>query len=84
MRNILLTVSYDGTDFCGWQRQGDCLTGHVRTVQKELEKVLAVVLKKMLQLVVQAEQIRAFTLWDRLLLLFRRLTQSLWIDTYQL
>ena len=46
MKTILLTVSYDGTDFCGWQRQGDCLTGHVRTVQEELEKVLAIVLKK--------------------------------------
>ena len=20
MRNILLTISYDGTDLCGWQR----------------------------------------------------------------
>ena len=46
MKTILITLSYDGTDFCGWQRQGDCLTGHVRTVQEELEKVLAVVLKK--------------------------------------
>ena len=34
-RNILLTISYDGTDFCGWQRQ-DCQ----RSVQGELEDAL--------------------------------------------
>ena len=46
MKNILLTVSYDGTDFCGWQRQNTCETGHPRTVQEELEKVLQKVLKQ--------------------------------------
>ena len=35
MKNILLTVSYDGTNFCGWQRQDN-----TRTVQGEIEKVL--------------------------------------------
>lgn len=41
MRNILLTVSYDGTDFCGWQRQDFADKGKaVRTVQGELEKAL--------------------------------------------
>ncbi len=39
MRNILLTLSYDGTDFCGWQRQ-DHSAGSVRTVQAELEKAI--------------------------------------------
>ena len=41
MRNILLTVSYDGTDFCGWQRQDDKDGGQAsRTVQGEIEKAL--------------------------------------------
>lgn len=41
MRNILLTVSYDGTDFCGWQRQDDKDGGQAsRTVQAEIEKAL--------------------------------------------
>lgn len=41
MRNICLTVSYDGTNFCGWQRQDKSDGGKpVRTVQAEIEKVL--------------------------------------------
>lgn len=36
MRNILLTIAYDGTDFCGWQRQ----PGR-KTVCGELELALA-------------------------------------------
>lgn len=45
MQNILLTISYDGTDFCGWQRQ-DSPSGSkdstqiVRTVQGEVENAL--------------------------------------------
>ncbi|HZK19730.1 MAG TPA: tRNA pseudouridine(38-40) synthase TruA, partial [Treponemataceae bacterium] len=44
MRNVLLKISYDGTDFCGWQKQfqykNDCAVSTVRTVQDEIEKVL--------------------------------------------
>lgn len=37
IRNILLTIKYDGTEFSGWQRQP-----HVPTVQAEIERVLGV------------------------------------------
>ena len=41
MQNVLLKVSYDGTDFCGWQRQDNEDGGEAfRTVQGEIEKAL--------------------------------------------
>ena len=46
MQNILLKVSYDGTDFCGWQRQDNEDGGEAfRTVQGEIEKALFKTLK---------------------------------------
>jgi tRNA pseudouridine38-40 synthase len=40
-RNILLTISYAGTHFCGWQKQDHADKGQpVRTVQGELEAAL--------------------------------------------
>jgi tRNA pseudouridine38-40 synthase len=36
MRNIKLTLEYDGTEFCGWQRQASD-----RTVQAEVERSLS-------------------------------------------
>ena len=50
-RNILLTISYDGTDFCGWQRQDDTTGGEAeRTVQGEIEKALEKIHKEKTQL----------------------------------
>lgn len=47
MRNILLTLSYDGTDFCGWQRQDTADGGKpVRTVQAAVECALAKIHKE--------------------------------------
>jgi len=46
MCTVKLVVSYDGTDFCGWQKQaGD------RTVQGELEKALARIAGKRIPIV---------------------------------
>lgn len=39
-RNIKLTVSYDGTDFLGWQCQNENGKATGRTVQGEIEKAL--------------------------------------------
>lgn len=41
MRNIKCVVAYDGTNFCGYQRQGQ-----LRTVQAELEAAAAIILKE--------------------------------------
>lgn len=45
MKNILLTVEYDGTLFSGWQRQPQR-----RTVQGELEKILSLVCRCPIQI----------------------------------
>lgn len=51
MRNILLTLSYDGTDFCGWQRQDKADKGKaVRTVQGEIENALEKIHKQKVNL----------------------------------
>lgn len=41
MQNIKLLIEYDGTCFSGWQRQNNG-----RTVQQEIEKVLAKIMKR--------------------------------------
>ena len=46
MRNIKLTIEYDGTNFSGWQVQKD-----KRTVQEEIENALSKILKKEVSIV---------------------------------
>jgi len=41
MKNVKLTIEYDGTNFSGWQKQPNG-----RTVQEEIEKALSELLKK--------------------------------------
>lgn len=45
MKNVLLTIAYDGTDFCGWQIQPD-----QRSVQGEIERVLSIVCNRAIRL----------------------------------
>jgi tRNA pseudouridine38-40 synthase len=40
MRTIKLRIAYDGTDFCGWQRQEQPSQNAVRTVQAVIESAL--------------------------------------------
>jgi tRNA pseudouridine38-40 synthase len=46
LRNVQMIVAYDGTDFHGWQRQGE-----LRTVQAHMEHVLARVLRHPVDLI---------------------------------
>jgi len=46
MRNIKLTVEYDGTNFYGWQTQAH----NRRTVQTEIEKALTLILQKQIRI----------------------------------
>lgn len=46
MRNIKLTLEYDGTHFNGWQIQ----PSHKRTIQGEIEKALKAIFKKKIRL----------------------------------
>lgn len=45
MRNILLTIEYDGTNFCGWQIQPE-----QRSVQGEIERVLSIVCNRTIRI----------------------------------
>ena len=51
-KNIHLTISYDGTNFCGWQRQDKSAAGRpVRTVQGELERALEKLAKEPVEVI---------------------------------
>ena len=45
MKNVLLTITYDGTDFCGWQKQPG-----QRSVQGEVERVLSTICAQPIQI----------------------------------
>ena len=49
MRNICLTIEYDGTRFCGWQRQDP--KKKFKTIQEEIEKSAAKLFGKKINLV---------------------------------
>lgn len=46
LQNILLWVSYDGTNFCGWQRQTKAGLETYRSVAGEIEKTIEKILKQ--------------------------------------
>lgn len=45
MKNVLLTIAYDGTDFCGWQKQPG-----QRSVQGEVERALSIICARPIRL----------------------------------
>lgn len=45
MKNVILTIAYDGTDFCGWQKQPG-----QRSVQGEVEAALSVICAQPIQI----------------------------------
>ena len=45
MRNIKLTIEYDGRDFNGWQKQPNKLN-----IQGEIEKAIAIITKEDVEL----------------------------------
>lgn len=46
MRNIMLKIEYDGTNFCGWQKQPKG-----RTVENELQKAIEAIVKEDIKLI---------------------------------
>ncbi len=55
LRNIKLTIEYDGTNYCGWQTQksrSPCVTPHrLKTIQQTIEDALAKILRKRVSLI---------------------------------
>jgi tRNA pseudouridine38-40 synthase len=46
MSNYLLSIQYDGTNYCGWQSQSNC-----RTVQQEIEKAISIIVKEDIKII---------------------------------
>ena len=38
MRNIMITIQYDGSNYCGWQKQNDTL-GIQGIIEKSIYKI---------------------------------------------
>jgi len=54
MRNIKLTIEYDGTSYCGWQCQKSQIPNpksQKRTIQETIEKTLAGILQQKIRLI---------------------------------
>ena len=53
MRNIKLTIEYDGTNYCGWQVQNNKAKSKKqnKTIQQTLEKTLAKILQEKIKLI---------------------------------
>ena len=47
MRNIKLTIEYDGTDYAGWQRQTSRRHPASRQTQKTIQEQIEIALKKL-------------------------------------
>ena len=52
MRNVKLTISYDGTNYCGWQKQkGEFRGVKKRTIQGTIEETLGKLLQEEIKLI---------------------------------
>ena len=62
IKNIAIKLQYDGTNYSGWQKQGN--TGN--TIQNKLEKILFKMLGEEIEVMAQDAQTQEFMLTDRL------------------
>lgn len=51
MRNIKLTIEYDGTEFCGWQIQRPAQGAKRKTIQETIEQALSKILQEKIKVI---------------------------------